>query len=320
MATLAPRPGAVSAKIEVPRERYSGWLDVSETTSTTFDSYRTEGLVEFSSGWTELRRFRWSRPLESVWHTGPRGYFLSLVLDGPESERRNMAPCRPLPCGGRRVRLVPPNQTICSVSPEAGEARSMRCFIDADFVESICTRRPSAEEREQLGVKDFSGGAIEWLLFRMYRELDEAGVGLRVAVDGIAHEIAVELARTIERGRRRSGRYAGGLPSWRMRLMVERAYADGPLPKVGELAQLCGMTPRHLGRTFLAETGQTIGRFIAAAMVERASEMLRSGTPVNVVAEALGYAKSSSLAHAFYRETGVLPSSILKGDRLRSVQ
>lgn len=307
-----------SAKIGVARQRYAGWLDVVRTISSALDIYRTESVVDFNGGWTELQRFSWSKPLESVWHTGERCYFLSLALDGTiENNRRNISLAKVLPCSGKRVMLVPPEQTIRSVSADSGQRRTMRCLIDADFVESICTRRPTSKERAELGSIDFSGGTIEWLLFRMYREISNADIGMPIAVECIAREIAVEIVRTIERQRRTARRRSGGLPSWRMRLIRDRVYAEGPLPKVSDLADIAGMTVRHLGRAFQVETGKTIGKFVASAMAERASKMLNAGVPVGAVAAMLGYASSSSFAHAFHRETGVLPSCVRDGQRYR---
>ena len=307
------------AKIGIASERYAGWLDVMRTASGALDSYCTESLVDFNGGWTELRNFTWSKPVESIWHTGERCYFLSLSLHATtETNRRNMARTPGTLSAGKRVLLVPPEQTISSICGAAGQRRSMRCLIDAEFVESIAPRRPTREERTQLVTVDFNGTTVEWLLVRMYREISNAEIGMAMAVESIAREIAVEIARTIEQRRRSAHRRSGGLPSWRMRLMLQRIYAEEPLPKVGELAGICGMTVRHLGRAFHAQTGKTLGKFIAAAMAERAGKMLEAGVPVGAVAGTLGYASSSSFAHAFVRETGILPSSIREGRVLRA--
>jgi AraC-like DNA-binding protein len=316
MAMINAERSLPTEKIGIARERYPGWLEVMRTTSSAFDSYCTESVVDFNGGWTELRRFAWSKPQESIWHTGERCYFLSLSLDGPlETDRQNVALTPAMPCAGRRVLLVAPEQTISSTCIAGGQRRSMRCLIDADFVESIGSRKPTPEERVQLGAVDFSGGTIEWLLFRMYREIANAEIGMNIAVESIAREIAVEIMRTLERRRSTTRRSFGGLPPWRMRLLLDRIYAEEPLPKVSELAGISGMTVRHLGRAFQAETGKTIGKFVATTMAERAGKMLKDGVPVAAVATALGYASSSSFAHAFHRETGVLPSCARDGRR-----
>ncbi|HEX7854205.1 MAG TPA: helix-turn-helix transcriptional regulator [Sphingobium sp.] len=318
MAAIETERNRRAAKIGIAQERYAGWLDVRRTIVGAFDSYRTECLVDFNGGWAELRRFAWSAPIESIWHTGERCYFLSLSLDGaPETNRSNVELALAMPDGGRRVLLVPPEQTISSICRTGGQRRSLRCLIDADFVESICSFKPTREERAQIGAADFSGGTIEWLLLRMYREICHAEVGMKIAVESIAREIAVEIARAVERRRSNTRRRMGGLPSWRMRLILDRIHAEGPLPRVSDLAILSGMTVRHLGRAFQTEMGKTLGKFIAAAMVERASRMLEAGMPVGAVAATLGYASSSSFAHAFHRETGILPSSVRDGERHR---
>lgn len=310
--------GASATNVTVPGQRYDDWLDVQRTVGNGLDSYRTENIIDFGCGWAELQRFSWSSPLESVWHTAERCYFLSLALDGAErTERRNMALPPMRTSGGKRVLLVPPGQTIHSVSKGQGERRTMRCLIDAAFVESICSHSPTPEERKKLSMIDFGGNTIEWLLLRMYREMSQSRIGLRIAVESIARAIAVEIARTIEQKRSESCWHAGGLPAWRMRLILDRIHADGPLPRLSELAEANGMTVRHLGRAFYADTGKTLGKFIAAAMAQRASDMLEADVPIGSVAAALGYGSSSSFAHAFRRETGLLPSEVRKQRRRR---
>ena len=307
----------LTSKIGIAGVRYAGWLDVQRTVSGALDSYSTDSLVDFDGGWAELQRFAWSRPLESVWHTGERCYFLSLSLESTiAANRRNMAVAHAATGVVRRVLLVPPQQTISSTCAAGGQRRSMRCLIDAAVVDAICARKPTPEERAQLGAVDWNGSTIEWLLSRMYREISNAEIGMQVAVESIAREIAVEIARAIEQRRRSVPRQSGGLPPWRMRLIFERIHGEGPLPDAREIAGLCGMTVRHLGRVFRAQTGRTLGKFIASAMAERAIVMLEAGMPVGAVAATLGYARSSSFAHAFQRETGMLPSGVCKGRAL----
>ena len=292
------------------RDPHAGWLESEH--DATFDAFRIENVVEFESGWAELTRFKWSRIQEATWRTARRCYFLSFVLDGPPiAERRNVAVTKAAPYGGGKVRLTPPGQTIYSASSLNGELRILRCFIDAARVEAICTEPPTDEELTQLGAADLGGSAIEWLLQRMHREISQPEIGMTVAVESIARGIAVEIVRILERLRGKR-HYSGGLPSWQKRLIVQRAYAEGPLPKVTELAEICGCTERHLRRAFHVETGTTLAKFIASTMAERAGKMLEKGAPVGTVAAALGYGSSSNFADAFRRETGLLPSRVRK--------
>lgn len=308
MATITAAPSTHAA-----HESAADWLDVIKTVPRAPDGFRSESLVDFGWGWASLGRFKWSRPLEATWRTSKRCYFLSLKIQCPiQTDRRNVALGQTEPHCNGRVQLVAPGQTMCTIG-QAGEARVLRCFIDADFVESIFSERPTSDERAQFCTVDFSGGSIEWLLSRMFRELCNAEIGLTIAVEGIARELAVEIVRALERQRTTTRHYSGGLPSWRMRLLIDRIYADGPPPTVGDLADRCGMTARHLGRAFHAETGKTLGKFIAAVTAERAAKMLKAGVPVGAVAATLGYSSSSSFAHAFHRETGLLPSDVRKG-------
>jgi AraC family transcriptional regulator len=96
-----------------------------------------------------------------------------------------------------------------------------------------------------------------------------------------------------------------------MRRLRERVHSDLPAPSLTELAELCGMTVRHLSRAFKAETGQTLGKYVEAAMVDRARSLLaETDASVGEVASALGFASSTSFAFAFRRATGLRPSEV----------
>ena len=147
---------------------------------------------------------------------------------------------------------------------------------------------------------------------RIYEELVGGRVGREELIEASIQTIVVELVRQFRLGSRaRPDVYSGGLAAWRMCKIVDRIRADGPAPRVTELAQLCELTERQLSRAFKAETGVTIGRHVDEATAERAYRLLAStDQPIAAIARELGFASAQSFAQAYRRITGYSPSKL----------
>jgi AraC family transcriptional regulator len=291
---------------------YDGWLSVERSALHAMDKYVTEQMLSFPGGWVEARQLSWSHPLESVCTTSHRCYMLNLLLSGRTmgGAARNLRSMRNDGETIGRMWLVPPDQTLQFSSAE-GQGRSIRCVLDADLFESFLADAPRWQDDEEFRAAfNISGGQIEWLLRRMYRELRNPDFATLQVIETLAKQLTVEIIRALKLRREDTAFHVGGLAPWRLRLIDQRLRSEEGLPDLEELANLCDMTVRHLSRSFRSETGRTLGKHIEAAMVERASRMLRGGTPVRKVATALGYASPGSFATAFRRATGLLPSEL----------
>jgi transcriptional regulator GlxA family with amidase domain len=76
------------------------------------------------------------------------------------------------------------------------------------------------------------------------------------------------------------------------------------------LATAAGVSPRHLSRLFLAETGYTPHHFIERTRLEAACVMLNSGrASLDQIAERSGIGSSESLRRLFKRELGITPAT-----------
>lgn len=316
MGSLAPPDGAQAGdgKMGSVRHWYGDLLNVEQSMLHALDAYRTDNFMAFSGGWIEARRYRWSKTLESVWETGQRGYLLDLSLSGrgDASTAVNLtsgyAPYRP-----GSIHMVPPGQKMRCITLGAGQSRSVRCVLDADLIDAVLQDTPEWTDAALRETFRIGGGEIEWVMQRMYRELHNPDFGAVHVIEGLARELSVAIVRRFRLHVRERQHRAGGLPPWQMRLIRDRVYSDGPLPDREELASLCTITVRHLARAFRAETGQTIGKYIEGAMTERASALLKGGTPVAEIAHRLGYATSGSFACSFRRATGLLPTELRRG-------
>ncbi|MGA4862353.1 GlxA family transcriptional regulator [Streptomyces lavendulocolor] len=75
------------------------------------------------------------------------------------------------------------------------------------------------------------------------------------------------------------------------------------------LADLVGVTPRHLTRLFTEHLGQAPGRFVRQARTEAAAHLLTSTTlPMARVAARCGFGTAESLRQAFTGRYGISPS------------
>ncbi|GAA2454359.1 GlxA family transcriptional regulator [Streptomyces glaucus] len=76
------------------------------------------------------------------------------------------------------------------------------------------------------------------------------------------------------------------------------------------LARRAGVSPRHLGRLFRAETGMTPGQYVEAVRTEAAQALLESGArTLEEVARLAGFGSSETLRRVFQQRLGVAPSA-----------
>ena len=77
---------------------------------------------------------------------------------------------------------------------------------------------------------------------------------------------------------------------------------------MAELAELCGISVRHLHRQFLNLTGVTISDYIEAQLVSRAKGLL-AGTALSIrqIAAQSGFEHANSFSRTFRRATGMTP-------------
>lgn len=85
-------------------------------------------------------------------------------------------------------------------------------------------------------------------------------------------------------------------------------------PCLEELARLCGCHPQYLSRTFSETAGMTISLCLRRLRIERAAELLASGS-MNASEAALevGYRSLSHFSQAFRAEKGTSPSEWMRG-------
>ncbi|MFE9725774.1 helix-turn-helix domain-containing protein [Streptomyces sp. NPDC005794] len=70
-----------------------------------------------------------------------------------------------------------------------------------------------------------------------------------------------------------------------------------------------GVSARHLGRLFRAETGMTPGQYVESVRLEAAQALLAGGSdPVDSVAEGAGFGSAETVRRTFQQVLGVSPT------------
>lgn len=156
-----------------------------------------------------------------------------------------------------------------------------------------------------------SDDALRRALWRLAAEVRRPRLASPLAMETAAILIAERLERHLLRTAANDGLKRGGLPPARLALIEDRIRADLPAPSIAELAQLCSLSPRHLARAFREETGQSLGRRVAVANLQRAWRLLTETTrSIKDIAVDLGFCSSASFSAAFRSATGLRPSDV----------
>lgn len=277
------------------------------------ESLEVVGRMEAKGGDARLVRYNWDRPTTDVW-TSER-YFLHMCLstrDGPakatylDSDHRISGDIG-------KVWFVPPGMAMKS-GGSSGNQLSLICTLAPALIESILRRRPVWHHNtlaEGLRLRD---PEVDWFLLRIYREISHPGFAQDAMAEVLINGLAIALIRALKLDREEPARSAGGLAPWRLRLIEDRVYADRAAPRMTELAELCGMSVRHLGRAYKTATGQTLGQFVEWVTIERARVLLNETTcSVSDIAERLGFSTRASFVLSFRRVTGASPSEVRSG-------
>lgn len=79
------------------------------------------------------------------------------------------------------------------------------------------------------------------------------------------------------------------------------------------LAKLAYLNPDYFARLFKKETGQSVGTYLQDCRMQRAQKLLvQTVTPVNEVAQQVGYDNFSYFSHIFHEKTGMTPNEYRK--------
>lgn len=257
-------------------------------------------------GRVQLVRNVWHAPIDAQGAADDHHLELSLLPNDGEPKG-----CFPELWGPRRfepigeIFLLPATQMFHARS-QCRQQHSLVCRFDPRAVDEWFDGALCWTDGRLRGGLNITSRRIRALLSRMAEELRQPGFASTAMVDLMAAQAAIELSRhLLDLGKVAA---VGGLASWQLRRIDERMAGDPAAPSLSELAQLCGISPRHLTRAFRVSRGCSIGEHLAAHRIEQSQRMLAAGRSVKAVAYTLGFTAPSNFAAAFRRATGESPS------------
>jgi AraC family transcriptional regulator len=207
------------------------------------------------------------------------------------------------------VYIMPPSMTMHVRSDETSPLSSVVCHLDLH--EALCRydlEPMDLTERFLVASLDIRDLTVRQLMSRLARELRHPGFASAVLIESIVTGLQVELIRY--RTAIADHAAPGRLAPWQLRLIDERIQEPGQAPSLSELAALCRVSVRQLGRGFRACRGSSIGSFVATRQMEHACRLLATDISVADIATTLGFSSSSNFCVAFRRAMGTTPGRV----------
>lgn len=279
----------------------------------TASYFRVERAIQSNGIFADIRHFGWEERVESAFEAS--SYYLDYSLGPRMTNARCLRPGHHgspppgdivfLPKGvSFPTHCDPGNHSLLCLTFENDRAR--RLF---DSEEMLGDLSPCFDVRVP---------RIRQALARLAEEVRNPGFGQDILVESIAVALVVDLCRHLSEQGKVRGSTTGRIADWRLRRLREQIDAglSGSL-SVADLAAECGMSARHLIRTFKASTGVTLSNFIADARIERAKqELMADDMMIKVIAGNCGFQSAAAFSAAFRKATGLTPRQY-REERLR---
>ncbi|MAT50853.1 MAG: hypothetical protein CMK32_06695 [Porticoccaceae bacterium] len=188
-----------------------------------------------------------------------------------------------------------------------GEYREICCLFDMGLFEPHVSWQWTP--LELAACFDIRNLNIHSYLLRLADEVLAPGYGQPTLVDALFQALLVELSRHFRTLRDNTLAPTGQLSPSQLRLIEEKVLTgDGQELSVESLAELCGISSRHLSRMFKKTTGRTLGKYNNDVCISRAKRLLaQPDCLIKNIAADCGFRNQSSFSHAFRKATGKTP-------------
>ena len=257
----------------------------------------------------ELRRYDCETTRE--WAFKPSKPYISLTLRPGTMRRRGayvLTSRRPELTDLGGLFLVPAD-TPLQVRFEPGVRDTLACTFDplklADLEDFTWAEETLAS------TLDIRNAGARSALLRLVRELRSPGPATQLVTEAAVLLAAVELYRHFRGRHQAEARTPGPLAPWQLRKVTERIEeASAAAITLGALAADCGISPRHLMRSFKAATGMTVGDYMTGTRIRRAGDLLGgSSMPIKQIAHRCGFQSAAAFSTAYKRLTGMTPAA-----------
>ncbi len=294
MMTTSPHPGA------------------SGKDKTLFDRlWQPEARLDVKGIRLEVGHINWPQPVET--RICPDEHQLSLSLT-PRLEHTRLSydhqpNLHPLSHSGNLI-FFPANVPFSGRS-EGGSQRLLICRFGNKALAGLGLGEAGLDKLKLTVGLDVKSDTLRKTLASVAQEILNPGLAGERMIEALMTTALIELARYLQGHAADRENFKGGLAPWQMRRIRERVTSvDEPPPTIEELAELCGISSRHLMRGFKKSSGMTLYSFIEEIRLERAKALLiDTDTPMKVISWQLGFTHPSNFTIAFKRAMGVTPSA-----------
>jgi AraC family transcriptional regulator len=259
----------------------------------------------------QVGSYDWDRPLEVIEHnTVPS---ISLLLSPPHDFSEA---CFSLERGGGRFAdvgdvIFAPADLHLHARASGGPIRLVRCFFERGFLNEASGIDWRWEARMLEACVNIRNPRLRETLARLGQEALDPGLACCKLTEGLGMLAAVELGRHFHAIAEHAKSPGQKLTPWQMnRITQYLENLSNYLPDVSDIAELCGISARHLRRLFKETTDQTIYQYSRDIWSAKAKSMLSdTRAPVKEIASRLGFSDASSFSMAFRRATGEPPKA-----------
>jgi AraC family transcriptional regulator len=259
----------------------------------------------------QVGSYDWDQPLEVMeQNTVPS---ISLLLSPPHEFSEA---CFSVVRGGGRFAdvgdvIFAPADLHLHCRASGGPIRLVRCFFERNFLNDTSGFGWNWEARTLEACVNIRNARIKETLARLGQEALDPGLACAKLTEGLGMLVAVELGRHFQAIEEHARSPSQKLTPWQMNRITQYLETlSNYLPEVGDIAELCGISARHLRRLFKETTDQTIYQYARDVWAAKAKTMLSdTRTPVKEIASRLGFSDASSFSMAFRRATGEPPKA-----------
>jgi AraC family transcriptional regulator len=218
---------------------------------------------------------------------------ICFVLQGAFTEAWHGGSIR---CTSSTLKVTPAGERHCDHF-SYGNVRGLLIEADDTLVAAIRPYSGVLDERVS-----FQDGPVPGIGWRVYEEMLRMDAAAPLAMEGLLLELVASASRLRDQG----GRL--GRPRW-LEEARERIHADlAARPSLTGLAESVGVHPVTLARAFRRAFGCTVGEYVRALRIERATRQL-ADTDLSLAEIALtaGFSDQSHFSNLFREHTGVSP-------------
>jgi AraC family transcriptional regulator len=272
-------------------------------------------------GWVGLEAARYrAAPASELEHPGITHHRLVLFVRPPqELDLRYDGVKRHVPPPAGAISVIPagsPTRWRWSGRPD-----SLHIYLEPGLVTRVAAGAFDLDPT-RLTVPPLDGLDLPQLrpaMWALDAELTASGAAGPLASESLANVLAVHLIRHVLTPRSPARGRDGTLPRGRLRAVVEyiEEHFDAS-PSLDQLAAIARLSPYHFARQFKAATGLPPHQYVIARRVERAKQLLQTGSDFSLaeVAAHAGFSDQSQFSHHFKRIVGVTPGQFRMSARI----